>query len=89
MAEWITLVTQVGVAGVLAAWVWVEQQRSKVEREERLAVQKANDLLRSAYEERMLKALNDASTAIREQTEAQRSLQTVMEGLKELVRARP
>lgn len=82
---WVSLLTQGGVAVVLAAWLWVEQQRSKAEREERIAIQKANDALRDAYQERMLKALNDVAHAIRETNETQRSSALVIEGLKNAV----
>lgn len=85
MPEWVALVTQGGVAAVLAAWLWVEQQRAKTEREERLRVQAANDDIRNAYQERVIKALNDATTAIKESRETQESLKLVIEGMKTLL----
>ncbi len=85
LTSWFSLFTNIGIGGVLAIWVWVEQQRAKVEREERIAAQKSNDLLRDNFQERLLKALNDAVTAIKESTTAQDSQARVIEGLKTLV----
>jgi Tfp pilus assembly protein PilX len=85
VAEWVGYVTQLGVAGVLAVWLYIEQQRSKQERDERLAVQRANDELRDATFERMLKALHDAEHAVRQQTEHTESLTLVIEGMKNMM----
>ncbi len=85
MAEWVTLLGQSGVVGALALWLWVEQQRAKTEREERLAVQKANDTLRDAVTERMLTALNDVAAALRDLEQSGESTRTILEGINNLL----
>lgn len=85
MDQWIALLGQGGAMAILAGWLWIEQQRAKTEREERLAVQKANDTLRDSYNERMLTALNDVAAALKDMSQSNETTRTVIEGVNNLL----
>lgn len=85
MAEWLTLLGQGGVIGVIAVWLWVERQRCDTERSERIAVSKANDTLRDSMNERMITALHDVTSALRDMEQSNEATRAIIEGVNNLL----
>jgi hypothetical protein len=73
-----------GVATVLAIWLWFERQGRKEERAERQSLQGERDQLL----ERVLKGLNDSTSALSSVVDAENSSHRVLSSLKDLLLSR-
>lgn len=82
MPDWLPFVTQGGAISIIAVAWWIERERCKTEREERLALQTAYNARRDAIEERLITAVLNATLAIREATDAQQALKGAIEAQK-------